>query len=323
MKKTYLKGVGGFLLFYIIFSCVSLYFYVRSASNMCNILADYFPQGDGKVQYYKVQCLILSFFNLIQVTSLIFCRKKFSVDLTINFHIVAILVGWFNFIIFNDIFINIFHAQYSFNMFILLLSTLISICSILYFKKSIRVKNTYFSDEMTSDEKYVDEDTYSSIDKGDAETQFQMGLLYFNGQNVRQDYVMARRWFEKAAAQNHPESQKNLGVIYAQGYGVQQDYNIARQWWEQAAAQNHSGAQVYLGCLYANGHGIPRNYKLAKYWLTEAAAQGDATALYSLGVMYEHGLGVRQNFATAKELYGRACDNGLQNGCDAYARLNR
>ena len=39
-------------------------------------------------------------------------------------------------------------------------------------------------------------------------------------------------------------------------------------------------------------------------------------------VMYENGEGVRQNIFEAKEWYGKACDNGDQDGCDAYARLN-
>ncbi|EET79321.1 Sel1 repeat protein [Campylobacter showae RM3277] len=42
----------------------------------------------------------------------------------------------------------------------------------------------------------------------------------------------------------------------------------------------------------------------------------------SLGVLYEYGQGVRQNFPTAKEYYGKACDLGLQLGCDNYRELN-
>ena len=42
-----------------------------------------------------------------------------------------------------------------------------------------------------------------------------------------------------------------------------------------------------------------------------------------LGFSYEAGDGVRQNNITAKEFYGKACDMGLQIGCDDYARLNQ
>lgn len=42
----------------------------------------------------------------------------------------------------------------------------------------------------------------------------------------------------------------------------------------------------------------------------------------SLGFLYEYGKGIRQNFSTAKEYYGKACDLGLQVGCDDYRKLN-
>ena len=53
------------------------------------------------------------------------------------------------------------------------------------------------------------------------------------------------------------------------------------------------------------------------------ANQGDATAQYNCGVMYYQGKGVRQNIATAKEWFGKACDNGNQDGCDGYRILNQ
>lgn len=53
------------------------------------------------------------------------------------------------------------------------------------------------------------------------------------------------------------------------------------------------------------------------------ANQGDATAQFNLGVMYGKGQGVHQDYHKAKELYGVACDNGLQRGCNAYRVLNQ
>jgi len=41
---------------------------------------------------------------------------------------------------------------------------------------------------------------------------------------VQQDYVMAREWYEKAAAQGNTDAKSNLGALYANGQGVQQDY---------------------------------------------------------------------------------------------------
>ena len=43
---------------------------------------------------------------------------------------------------------------------------------------------------------------------------------------------------------------------------------------------------------------------------------------YNLGFLYINGQGIGQNFSTAKEYYGKACDLGLQLGCDDYRKLN-
>ena len=52
------------------------------------------------------------------------------------------------------------------------------------------------------------------------------------------------------------------------------------------------------------------------------ANQGDAEAQVALGAMYNLGEGVRQNYIVAKEYFGKACDGGLQKGCDGYRLLN-
>ena len=56
--------------------------------------------------------------------------------------------------------------------------------------------------------------------------------------------------------------------------------------------------------------------------MLQAAEQGFAAAQYNLGVMYDNGQGVRQNYKIAKEWFGKACDNGLQQSCDAYRTLD-
>ena len=53
----------------------------------------------------------------------------------------------------------------------------------------------------------------------------------------------------------------------------------------------------------------------------QAAERGDAAAQNNLGWMYDQGRGVRQDRALAQEWYGKACQNGDQDGCDNYQRL--
>ncbi|EEG32494.1 Sel1 repeat protein [Neisseria flavescens NRL30031/H210] len=56
-------------------------------------------------------------------------------------------------------------------------------------------------------------------------------------------------------------------------------------------------------------------------WYRKAAEQEYADAQNNLGVMYEQGQGVLQDLALAQEWYGKACQNGDQDGCDNYQRL--
>jgi TPR repeat protein len=87
------------------------------------------------------------------------------------------------------------------------------------------------------------------------------------------------------------ESLYAIGMLYWQGEGVAQDYNISVVWLKQAADINHPGAQNKLGYLYSTGQGVPRNYQEAAKWLQMAAEQGDEDALHNLEILEETGLG--------------------------------
>ena len=52
-------------------------------------------------------------------------------------------------------------------------------------------------------------------DQGDASAQYNLSLLYANGQGVPQDHAQAVLWYRKAADQGHADAQHNLGVLFA------------------------------------------------------------------------------------------------------------
>ena len=70
---------------------------------------------------------------------------------------------------------------------------------------------------------------------GNADAQNNLGFLYEKAQG---DYVKAKEWYEKAAAQKHAAARSNLGWLYANGRGVPQDYVRAYMWWKLAAAHS-------------------------------------------------------------------------------------
>ena len=89
-------------------------------------------------------------------------------------------------------------------------------------------------------------------------------------QTQRQDVVEAIRL---AAEEGDASAQFNLGVMYANGEGVPQDYAEAVRWYRLATDQGHSSAQGGLGFMYANGRGVPRDYVAAHMWFNLAGAQ--------------------------------------------------
>src|SRR4029450_8402071 len=58
------------------------------------------------------------------------------------------------------------------------------------------------------------------------------------------------------AAQGEAEAQNNLGLRYYKGQGVPQDYAEALKWFRLAAAQGNASAQHHLGQLYRGRQGV-------------------------------------------------------------------
>ena len=79
-------------------------------------------------------------------------------------------------------------------------------------------------------------------DQGDAQAQFNLGVIYAKGQGVPQDYVEAMKWFRKAADQGDASAQSNLGFMYAKGQGVSEDYVRAHMWFNLSAAHGNKVA---------------------------------------------------------------------------------
>ena len=91
---------------------------------------------------------------------------------------------------------------------------------------------------------------------------FQAGVAAHN----RQDYATALREFSSAAGQGDAAAQYNLGLMYAQGQGVAQNKKQAAAWYRKAAAQGHAAAQYNLGLMYNNGEGVAPDKQQAETW---------------------------------------------------------
>ncbi|WP_051908363.1 tetratricopeptide repeat protein [Candidatus Odyssella acanthamoebae] len=150
----------------------------------------------------------------------------------------------------------------------------------------------------------------TTAEQGHAEAQFNLGVMYEDGQGVTQDDAEAVKWYRKAADQGDADAQNNLGVCYYNGRGVPQDDTEAVKWVRLAADQGHVKAQNNLGVCYQSGQGVTKDNTEAVKWYRKAADQGHAAAQYILGICYYNGLGVTKDATEAVKWYRKAADQG-------------
>ena len=116
-----------------------------------------------------------------------------------------------------------------------------------------------------------------------------LGISYYNGLGVRQDYCEAMKWFRLAADQGFASAQSGLGVGYALGHGMPQDHAEAVRWFRMAADQGDAFGQFNLGRAYYKGQGVPLDIEEAARLFRLAADKGDTAALAALNIMNEKG----------------------------------
>ena len=69
-------------------------------------------------------------------------------------------------------------------------------------------------------------------ENGEVSAQFELGVKYYFGTDIEQNYEKAFYWTKKAAEQGEPAAEYNLGYLYQMGNGVEVDLNMARYWYE-------------------------------------------------------------------------------------------
>jgi tetratricopeptide (TPR) repeat protein len=84
------------------------------------------------------------------------------------------------------------------------------------------------------------------------------------------DFQTAYDIFLTEAKRGNAEAQYNLGLMFAKGQRVFQDYNETANWFKKAAEQGYALAQYKLGLMYVDGKGVNHEFEQAIYWLERA-----------------------------------------------------
>ena len=141
-----------------------------------------------------------------------------------------------------------------------------------------------------------------SAEKGDADAQFLLGMIYRQGRlGLPRNQTEAIKWLEKAANGGHPEARAMLASI--RGSGSASPPTVTSTYSATAAPASLSSADSYVQSLWRR------------------ASEGERFAQYMLAFKLEHGQGVQRNTVEAKKWYKAAAAQGDREASEALRRL--
>jgi TPR repeat protein len=114
-----------------------------------------------------------------------------------------------------------------------------------------------------------------AAEQGDAEAQYNLGLMYGKGDGVAENDVEAVKWYRKSAKQGNAGAQYNLGFMYYSGEGVVQNYVAAHMWWNLAGAQGIELARKNVEILVEKmtKEQIAEAQKMASEWQAKHSSE--------------------------------------------------
>ena len=118
-----------------------------------------------------------------------------------------------------------------------------------------------------------------SAELGNPIAQYNLAMMYSNGESVYVDYQQAVYWFRKSAGQLFAPAQYRLGELYyfAKG-GLDRNLDKAVELFKMAAKQKDADAQMNLAILYGTGEGLPLDKEEALSWILKARIGGNPVA---------------------------------------------
>ena len=143
--------------------------------------------------------------------------------------------------------------------------------------------------------------------RGNAEAEYNLGMMYARGQGVPKNYEAAFSWFQKAHEKGHPGATFFMGKMFANGIGVEKDPHKAERMFQKCSSDPR--AQYEIGLLYFK-EDMPRDLDMSARWMLRAAREGNTEAQFVMGQFYKSGAGVPANIKEAVDWLTSAAING-------------
>ncbi|KAI1392913.1 HCP-like protein [Hypoxylon trugodes] len=129
-----------------------------------------------------------------------------------------------------------------------------------------------------------------------------IGRMWLRGEGVRQDYKLARGWFERGIKHGDAQSQWGLGIMNLHGLGLPKNVSKATELFKASADQDFSLSHVALGALHLD-QGTADDLKIANSYFEAAARWANIEAQYYLAEMIHHGVGRDKTCSMAMAYY--------------------
>ena len=148
------------------------------------------------------------------------------------------------------------------------------------------------------------------VDKGDADAQYNLGVMHLKGEGVLQNDKTAITLMTLAAEQDFVAAQYSLGSLYqAEGFALHNP-KLAANWFRKAADNGDIESQYYLGSMYQYGKGgLQQSFENAIRWYDLASKKGQPDAQYALAMLYRMGKGVDKNDTQSTKLFKLSATN--------------
>ncbi|MTW14001.1 sel1 repeat family protein [Pseudoduganella eburnea] len=154
--------------------------------------------------------------------------------------------------------------------------------------------------------------------QANAHAGFAEGATAYNNKN----YALAYKEILPLAKAGNTDAEHLLGLMYYMGRGVPQDYKEALYWHRKAAVKGKADAQYVVGAMYYTGNAVIQDHKEAVTWFRKAAEQGHPEAQQVLGLMYRYHIGgMPQDNVIAYMLWNLAAAGGNSNAAEQRAAV--
>jgi uncharacterized protein len=122
---------------------------------------------------------------------------------------------------------------------------------------------------------------------GKALSNYNIWIMYYKGEGVKQDKKEAINWLRKSAEQGYGQAQFVLSYTNFTGDGIEPNIPEGVKWMHKAAENGFAEAQFRLGMMYINGDNVEKNRDTGVKWVKKAAKKGNVNAKKLLNVMGE------------------------------------